>query len=1036
MSKRKNEKSAKGKKKTTPKSKPKEQIRKSAAVPNGSLDGSLSLVIPCYNEEANADRMASAVKRLQQKLTAEYIEVVLVDDCSTDGTLKALNNAFSGMPEDRVKIIAQEKNGGKGKALVTGVDAATGDYILTLDADMASEPVNIVSWLNQLPGKSFPEDTVLIGSREHEQSDIVPNTMRKIVGLIFNFVVRLFTNLPLADTQCGFKLYPKEIAKSLFGKLKQTGWAHDVELLYAAQLDGYGVKSMPVKWEHKEDSKISVFKDGIAMFLQTIGISSRLRFKHFISDPIKNFSLSPGKSGEPSYYRLLFTVCSILLLVLMPLLSFDYGITGDEEVQKIYGEKVLAYFESGGENKEALNYENLYFYGGLFDYTAAWLNQNIGGLDPWDMRHLLNSLFGFLLILFTGFAAKEMSGSWRVAFFALIFMALSPRIFGHSMNNPKDIPFAMANAFTLLYLIRYVKELPTINPKTIAMLIVGIALAINMRVGGVLSIAYLGVGTVAALLFNAEFRNKLKDMKYLLKLGFVLGLVAFLGYLGGLLFWPYGWEKPFENPMKALSEMGDFSTAIRLLFSGDHYWSDALPWFYIPKWFLISTPIFILLGVAAYFAFAIKAFKGKGILVHGALLFTGLFPPIYAIVTDAPIYDGIRHFLFIYPSFVILSAWAWHKLVSFSDKPAMRWGASGLLGILMVPVIIWMFRSHPNQYVYFNETVGGLKGAYTNYETDYWMNSAKEATLWLLENDPKIQAGETVNVKTNCIKPVREYIKRYSDVTKVKPGYYAFRDRVDWTSTYDIFISRFVNREHMLNGVFPAEPVVHTVEVAGVPLATISKREEPYDAQAMVKMRERDFAGAISLFEAEIKQHPKNESAMIALGQCYLQTQNIQGAKRASDMALALSGTDINTLLLAGNVARSSGQDDKAVEIFEKVRRLSYKEKGALTALGSLYAKKGRATDAMDALASYGAQGGQDANVFRLGLQLATQSNDNLYKAYFEAQNMLRNPQNGKTDVNGIFSRLDRALQIKPDFEPASELKELLEKELEKQRNR
>ena len=67
------------------------------------------------------------------------------------------------------------------------------------------------------------------------------------------------------------------------------------------------------------------------------------------------------------------------------MLSFDFGITGDEEVQKIYGEKILSYFETDGEDKSALDYKNLYYYGGLFDYSAAWLNKNVGGFDTLEV---------------------------------------------------------------------------------------------------------------------------------------------------------------------------------------------------------------------------------------------------------------------------------------------------------------------------------------------------------------------------------------------------------------------------------------------------------------------------------------------------------------------------------------------------------------------------------------------------------------------------------------------------------------------------
>ena len=144
-------------------------------------------------------------------------EIIVVDDGSTDGTLSALkNNEFinSQLTANHLRIIHLEKNEGKGAALKKGVKEASGDFILTLDADMSAKPAEIEKWLS-LNGNKLPENEVWIASREHPDSVIKEVETRRWTGRMFNFIVRLLTPLRQRDTQCGFKLYPADVAKKL-----------------------------------------------------------------------------------------------------------------------------------------------------------------------------------------------------------------------------------------------------------------------------------------------------------------------------------------------------------------------------------------------------------------------------------------------------------------------------------------------------------------------------------------------------------------------------------------------------------------------------------------------------------------------------------------------------------------------------------------------------------------------------------------------------------------------------------------------------
>ena len=983
------------------------------------FSGKISLIIPCYNESKRIDNLLNTLKSFDKKWN-QPLEIILVDDGSSDESVKLLDKNFPGQFSSNVDfhLIPLSKNIGKGGALKAGVEKATGDYVLTLDADMATKPTALNNWLNQLPGKDFDPNQILIGSREHEDSKVTGQPMRRVAGLIFNFMIQLFTNMNLRDTQCGFKLYPAAIAKQLFASLKTNGWAHDVELLYRAKMEGHRIQSMPITWTHQNDSKISLVSDSIKMFGQILMISIALNWNYFIVEPFKKWNAG---TGESPIFRFLFLALSIFLLFLMPTISSDYGITGDELVQKTYGEKVYAYYQTDGEDKSALDYKNLYYYGGLFDYTAAWLNDKFPNADEYNIRHWLNALFGFIMIFFTGLLAKEISGSWRVAFIALLFIALSPRIFGHSMNNPKDIPFAAAYAFTLLYLIRFLKQLPRPGTKTILMLIIGVSAAINVRVGGILLIAYLGLFTGLSYLFRNDLKPKLRDFPHLAKIVGIGLLVAIGGYFGGLLFWPYGAQAPFKNPLTALSEMSNFSTSIRMLFEGKHLWSDELPWYYIPKYISICTPIVILIGGLLFLGFVFTKFNTQKRLPLLLLAFAGVFPIAYAVLKQSSLYDGMRHFLFVYPVLVVVAAWGWNQLINFKPLPAFKYGMGVLMAVLLAMPLKAMIDQHPYQYVYFNELSGGLEHAYTNYEMDYWMNSIKGMCEWLAENDERLKRGEKVSVITNCSDPAIFYMKKLAPSCKI---YYSrYYDRLKkYPADYYMFIPRFVNEGHIDSGVWPPANIVYEEKVNGVTIGAISKRESPVERQAAEAEQAKNFTEAIRLYNQELAQRPKNEAALTGLIKTYQQTQDWPNMKATLDKLLPLGDSYNTAHYYYGIYYLNTADPQNAKASLEKAVDLNYKNSAAHYFLSSIYAQEGNHAKVVDAITLYDDTGGNIAQAYASGANSASKIGERALALYFQAKKAYF-----EKDYQGSFSLVKQSLNIDPDFEPAVKLNKVYE---------
>jgi glycosyltransferase involved in cell wall biosynthesis len=235
----------------------------------------LSLIIPCYNEATRVDLMYSGLAAFIKEWNT-FLEIIIVDDGSSDSTAEVLQHHPVYLAHaDCIRILHQE-NTGKGGALKYGCLLAKGDFVLTLDADMATHPKELLNWL--ATENNFNAHTIYIGSREHVQSTIFQRSNRKTVGHIFNYIVKLLTPLSIKDTQCGFKLYPVKWASTIFKDLQTNGWAHDVEILYKAHLFGLQIKEMPIEWHAIEGSKINVFTDGAKMFFEVLRISTQIKW--------------------------------------------------------------------------------------------------------------------------------------------------------------------------------------------------------------------------------------------------------------------------------------------------------------------------------------------------------------------------------------------------------------------------------------------------------------------------------------------------------------------------------------------------------------------------------------------------------------------------------------------------------------------------------------------------------------------------------------------------------------------------------------
>jgi dolichyl-phosphate beta-glucosyltransferase len=198
-------------------------------------------------------------------------QFIIVNDGSIDETVQIIeqNTLYQNLLSDNKIILINQKNSGKGGAIKNGMVYATMPYVLTLDADMATSPTELLHWA-KLSKNLFDNTTVHIASRTLAASKLILISSRREKGNVFNTIVRAITGLPYLDTQCGFKLYPTLIAKAIFANLNTLGWAHDVEILLQLQNQKIPVQELPIVWNERDASKINVWRDGLKMIVDVV----------------------------------------------------------------------------------------------------------------------------------------------------------------------------------------------------------------------------------------------------------------------------------------------------------------------------------------------------------------------------------------------------------------------------------------------------------------------------------------------------------------------------------------------------------------------------------------------------------------------------------------------------------------------------------------------------------------------------------------------------------------------------------------------
>lgn len=244
----------------------------------------LSIIIPAYNESKRiGDTLRSLASYFQH--ANYYYEIIVVNDGSTDSTFAVLQNLQTEISQ--LKIINNPKNMGKGYAVKCGMQAATGDLRLFMDADN-SVKINEVEIFLSKTAEGFD---VVIGSIGLDKKDVRMVSenngyYRRPIGLFSKYITRIFATPGIYDTQRGFKLFTKKAVDVIFPKLSVNRFGFDIELLVVAQINNLKIKELPVEFNNPKGSTVNLMSYVVTFFeLLKIVIKKHLG-RYSKNDPI------------------------------------------------------------------------------------------------------------------------------------------------------------------------------------------------------------------------------------------------------------------------------------------------------------------------------------------------------------------------------------------------------------------------------------------------------------------------------------------------------------------------------------------------------------------------------------------------------------------------------------------------------------------------------------------------------------------------------------------------------------------------------
>jgi hypothetical protein len=542
----------------------------------------------------------------------------------------------------------------------------------------------------------------------------------------------------------------------------------------------------------------------------------------------------------------------------------------------------------------------------------------------------MSTIAGWLTILVSALFAVWLAG-YEAGIIVILLFAVSPTFLGHSQNNLKDIPFALGYISGIYFTCRLMSNEGRTSSFDVIFLILSIAFSIGIRAGGFILICFLFLFWLAV--YGLELIHKGQEVipGALRKLGLIV-LISCTGYFAGLLLWPYGLTGPLRHTFESYKVMLHYPDTFRQIFEGEMEWSDYMPWYYLPKFMLITIPVVVFLGLSSFILYINRILRSSGKqLSFLFILISIILPVLFVIVNKSNLYSGWRQFLFIYPGIIILSAAGISYLIRHRERRIMKTAVILSFILISLDPLLFIIKYPIYSYLYYNQSVGGLKGASGNYETDYYFISQKESSEWLIRYLDEKNLKDTVVIGSNF--SAEWFFRKNPNIRNI---YFRNEERSmnDWD--YAITTNRYISPYKLRNGIWPPKDALKVIYVDNVAVSAITSRKSKADYYGYRALEEANNSAAVNFFEEALNKNSTDEMIFYNFAVALNRTGEKERADSALKECLKINPDFEPALMYLGNLAVKAGDNEIAKQYYKKLISVNRKYYEAHEALAKI----------------------------------------------------------------------------------------------------
>lgn len=576
------------------------------------------------------------------------------------------------------------------------------------------------------------------------------------------------------------------------------------------------------------------------------------------------------------YSRRLVVLFFALLFLYGCLAYDDYGLSADEPVQRrhsvvMYNDMVLKdqeYKTITIDTEKLPSYRTAY--GTILQLPLVFI-EHMNGFEMtyeeiYSMRHLYNFLWFFISVIFFYRLAMILTEGKRLeALLGTIIYVLCPRTLADSFYNIKDALCMALFTISMYYCVQLIRQL---SVKNVLLFVLFSALCTTSRaVGGVVA----AVGILVLFIKSMVEGTWKRLFKYCVLIG-----ILFIGMF--VVASPNAWN---NIPAMLLQIIQSFSNYTNwnsdVVYMGKWISALHLPWHYLFVWIAMTVPAAYLLlmcvGLWTGGRYCIKeknCWRGKEqSWIYLALLLILVIPFAYVLAVRPVLYNGWRHFYFVYP---VIASWATigaHAIWKSKVRIAVKRACGGILFAAIAYVAFWICKYHPYEYVYFNPWIKSY--AADNFQRDYWFVSEIDAFRYILEVDDSSHISVYSNQGSTWLLDDEEGRNRLQSVTSRELADYVVTDEGSFETAY-LFQKE---KEIVVDDMVICTIYKRTFDTVKSFTLSVGQRQTEYELNGIVWRDESTFDRNVYIGELT-ERVPTDVLAVLASDEALVQEGNLE----------------------------------------------------------------------------------------------------------------------------------------------------------------